>query len=185
MQCPVCASAKTRVVDSRDGKDASIRRRRVCEDCGHRFTTRERIEEVPPVVQKRDGTKQPFDRGKLRRGLELACRKRPITPAKIDEIVGAVERWAMTRGDRELSAEGLGLRVMHELYRLDHVAYVRFVSVYRSFGSVREFAELLAEMEKAERVDREGQRSLFEGEPDPERALPGSSPAGPRSKPVA
>lgn len=167
MLCPVCRSPSTKVLDSRDGRDGlSVRRRRSCNACGHRFTTHERIEETLPVVVKRDGSKQPFDRGKLLMGLQLACRKRPIGREQLDAVVQQVEQWSSTRGDRELHAAEIGQRVMHHLYELDEVAYVRFVSVYRSFESVAEFSELLREMEKAEKVDPEGQRSLFEGRRD-------------------
>lgn len=162
MLCPVCRSASTKVLDSRDGRDgSSVRRRRSCNACGHRFTTHERIEETLPFVVKRDGSKQAFDRGKLLRGLQLACRKRPVRREQLDAIVQQVEQWSSTRGDRELYAAEIGERVMHHLYELDEVAYVRFVSVYRSFESVAEFSDLLREMEKAQRVDPEGQRTLF------------------------
>lgn len=164
MLCPVCRSPSTKVLDSRDGRDGnSVRRRRSCNDCGHRFTTHERIEETLPVIIKRDGGKQPFDRDKLLRGLQLACRKRPVRAEQLEAIVQQVEQWCSTRGDREIYAAEVGDRVMHYLHPLDEVAYVRFVSVYRSFESVAEFSALLHEMEKAEKVDPEGQRTLFEG----------------------
>ncbi|MCH9681882.1 MAG: transcriptional regulator NrdR [Deltaproteobacteria bacterium] len=163
MLCPVCRSASTKVLDSRDGRDGlSVRRRRSCNACGHRFTTHERIEETLPMVVKRDGGKQAFDRDKLLRGLQLACRKRPVRREQLDAVVQQVEQWSSTRGDREIYAAEVGDRVMHHLYELDEVAYVRFVSVYRSFESVAEFSNLLREMEKAEKVDPEGQRTLFE-----------------------
>jgi transcriptional repressor NrdR len=151
------------VLDSRDGRDSrSIRRRRTCSACGHRFTTRERIEETLPTIVKRDGSKQPFDRKKLLRGLEVACRKRGVTREQLEGVVSAIEQWSMTRGDREIHAAEIGERIMHHLHELDPVAYVRFVSVYRSFESVEEFERLLREMEKAEKTDLEGQRTLFE-----------------------
>ena len=153
----------TKVLDSREGRDGrSIRRRRTCNACGHRFTTRERIEESLPTVIKRDGSKQPFDRKKLMRGLEAACRKRPIRREQLEGIVQSIEQWSATRGDRELHAAEIGERVMLVLHQLDEVAYVRFVSVYRSFESIEEFERLLHEMEKASKVDVEGQRTLFE-----------------------
>jgi transcriptional repressor NrdR len=133
----------------------------MCSECGHRFTTRERIEESAPVVLKRDGKREPFDRAKLLRGLEIACRKRPVSPDALEAIVSAIEQWANTRGDREVTSDEVGERAMHHLHELDQVAYVRFVSVYRSFETIEEFAALLAEMEKAERVDNAGQRELF------------------------
>lgn len=163
MHCPVCDSPTTKVLDSRDGRDgASIRRRRSCVTCGHRFTTHERIDETLPMVVKRDGRKQPFDREKLMSGIVHACRKRPIKREQLDRVVQQVEQWVATRGDREIQAPEIGSRVMHHLHELDMVAYVRFVSVYRSFESVEEFEALLHEMEKAEKVDPEGQRTLFE-----------------------
>jgi transcriptional repressor NrdR len=163
VHCPVCGNPSTKVLDSRDGRDGrSIRRRRTCNACGHRFTTRERIEETLPQIVKRDGNKQPFDRKKLMRGLEAACRKRPVTREQLEGIVQAIEQWSMTRGDREIHAAEVGDRIMHHLHELDPVAYVRFVSVYRSFESVEEFERLLHEMEKAEKTDVEGQRTLFE-----------------------
>lgn len=163
MRCPVCRNPNTKVLDSRDGRDAtSIRRRRQCEGCGHRFTTFERIEENLPIVIKRAGSRQPFDRIKLLEGLKHACRKRPVKPEQLETIVAQIEQWAGTRGDREVHATEIGERAMHYLHDIDPVAYVRFVSVYRSFESVEEFERLLHEMEKAERVDPEGQRTLFE-----------------------
>lgn len=168
MECPVCGGRNTKVVDSRDSRDG-IRRRRVCNECGHRFTTRERIDETLPVVIKRGGERQPFDRAKIRRGLEIACRKRGVAAEALDRIVQQIETWAATKGDREVSSEAIGDRIMHHLYALDPVAYVRFVSVYRSFESIAEFEHLLREMQKAERVDIEGQRTLF----------PEVAPAGP------
>jgi transcriptional repressor NrdR len=161
--CPVCRGANIKVLDSRDSRDGgAIRRRRSCPDCGHRFTTYERIEISLPVVVKRGGAKQAFDRQKLLAGLKSACRKRPVEDDALDAIVGQVEQWAATRGEKEIQAEEIGERVMQHLHALDAVAYVRFVSVYRSFASVQEFAHLLQEMEKAAAVSPEGQRTLFE-----------------------
>lgn len=160
MECPVCGGRDTKVVDSRESRDG-VRRRRVCNECGHRFTTRERIDETLPMVLKRTGERQPFDRAKIRRGLDIACRKRGIPSDSLDRLVTQIETWASTRGEREVSSEALGERIMHHLYVLDQVAYVRFVSVYRSFETIAEFEHLLREMQKAERVDIEGQRTLF------------------------
>ena len=163
MRCPVCRNPSTKVLDSREGRDGtSIRRRRLCNACGHRFTTRERIEETLPTVVKRGGQKQPFDRKKILRGLELACRKRPISRDQLEAVAAQIEQWSSTRGDREIQAAEIGERIMHHLHELDPVAYVRFVSVYRSFHTVEEFERLLHEMEKAEKVDPIGQRTLFE-----------------------
>jgi transcriptional repressor NrdR len=173
VECPVCGGRNTKVVDSRDSRDG-VRRRRVCNECGHRFTTRERIDETLPMVLKRTGERQPFDRSKIRRGLDIACRKRGVASEALDRIVAQIETWACTKGDREVESEAIGDRIMHHLYALDQVAYVRFVSVYRSFESIEEFEHLLREMQKAERVDIEGQRTLF-----PEVFEPNSDAAGP------
>lgn len=162
MQCPVCQGS-TKVLDSRDARDHTIRRRRRCAHCGHRFSTRERIEAALPMVVKRDGSREAFDSEKLLRGLKTACRKRPVEPELLVQIAREIEQWAATLGEREVSVETIGSRVMYRLYRLDPVAYVRFVSVYRSFHSIEEFADLLTQMRKAEEVDHEGQRPLFDG----------------------
>jgi transcriptional repressor NrdR len=162
--CPVCRSPNTKVLDSRDSRDG-IRRRRQCLECGHRFTTRERVETTLPMVLKRGGGRQPFDRTKLLLGLKIACQKRPVEEEQLEAIVHAVELWAATRGERELHSREIGERIMHHLYALDQVAYVRFVSVYRSFNTVHEFEHLLREMEKAEQVGVDGQRALFEVDP--------------------
>lgn len=180
MQCPVCGSRSSKVLDSREGKEGGIRRRRSCTECGHRFTTRERIEEALPVVLKRSGDRQTFDRGKILRGLELACRKRSVSREQLEEIVRAIEQWAATRGDREVSSEEIGEQMMHQLYALDQVAYVRFVSVYRSFTTIEEFERLLHEMAKAEQVDVEGQRTLFEQVAPELGQLPPGPPPGSR-----
>ena len=163
MLCPVCRGANIKVLDSRDSRDGvAIRRRRACSDCAHRFTTYERIETSLPMVLKRSGGKQAFDRNKILAGLKLAVRKRPVEDEQLEHIVASVELWAATRGDREIHAEEIGERIMQHLHALDPVAYVRFVSVYRSFDSVQAFAHLLHEMEKAARSSPEGQRALFE-----------------------
>ena len=163
MLCPVCRSGNIKVLDSRDSRDGgAIRRRRACVDCGHRFTTYERIETTLPVVVKRSGAKQAFDRNKILGGLQLACRKRPVDEEQLETIVAAVEQWAATRGEKEIRADEIGDRIMLLLRPIDAVAYVRFVSVYRSFTTVEEFSHLLREMEKAGQIDPEGQRRLFE-----------------------
>lgn len=162
MRCPLCGSLQTKVVDSREGRDGtSIRRRRECSQCVHRFTTHERLDDTLPMVCKSSGEREPFARNKVLRGLQIACRKRPVSQAQLEEAADHVEQWAVGCGDREIQSSAIGGRLMHELHALDAVAYVRFVSVYRSFESVEEFAALLQEMEKAEQVDTAGQRPLF------------------------
>lgn len=154
------------MLDSRESAERTqIRRRRMCDACGHRFTTRERIEEQLIRVIKRGGRKEPFDGAKVRRGIELALRKRPVDEDTVRQIVARVEHWAATGGGREVTSEQIGARIAHELHDVDPVAYVRFVSVYRSFESVEEFEALLREMEKAERARPDGQRTLFDDEP--------------------
>ena len=182
MYCPVCRGQSTKVLDSRDSRDGGIRRRRQCLECGHRFTTRERVEATMPVVLKRSGARQSFDRQKILSGLVTACRKRPISEAHLEEIVQSVELWAATRGDKEILAEEIGVRIMHHLYVIDQVAYVRFVSVYRSFETVQEFERLLIEMEKAEHVSVDGQRNLFEFD-KAGRAVGASDPETDAAKP--
>jgi transcriptional repressor NrdR len=129
------------------------------------------------MVSKRNGQRQPFDRSKVMRGLEIACRKRPISRDVLEKTVQQVEQWAATRGAGELASDEIGERIMHHLYALDPVAYVRFVSVYRSFNSIAEFEHLLHEMDKAEHVDIEGQRTLFELGYAATSSLPGVHPS--------
>jgi len=148
-------------LDSRDARDHSIRRRRQCVECGHRVTTRERLEEALPTVIKKDGSRQPFDSSRILRGLEIACRKRPVEVQVLERMVLEVEQWAGTGGERELASSAIGERIMHILRSVDPVAYIRFVSVYQSFSTIVEFSELLETMEKAENVDYAGQRQLF------------------------
>lgn len=163
MLCPVCRGSNIKVLDSRDSRDGgAIRRRRSCPDCGHRFTTYERIEISLPVVIKRGGGKQAFDRQRLLAAIKLACRKRPIEDDAIDAVVGQVEQWAATRGEREIQAEELAERVMHHLHGLDPVAHVRFVATYGTYAGVPEFVLALQEREKAAQVSPDGQRTLFE-----------------------
>ncbi|HFE47500.1 MAG TPA: transcriptional repressor NrdR [Nannocystis exedens] len=178
MFCPVCRGQSTRVLDSRDSRDGGIRRRRQCLECGHRFTTRERVETTMPVVLKRSGSRQNFDRQKILSGLQVACRKRPVSADKLGEIVHAVELWAATRGEKEILAQEIGARIMHHLYETDQVAYVRFVSVYRSFNTAQEFEQLLVEMEKGEHVSVDGQRNLFEFDEAGRAILPADAQPG-------
>ncbi len=125
------------------------------------------------MVVKRSGERQPFDRRKILLSLEIACRKRPVSPESMENAVRAIERWAATCGERGVDSSAIGEQIMHHLHALDPVAYVRFVSVYQSFETIEEFEELLHEMEKAEATDPEGQRTLFGGLEAVERPLPG------------
>ncbi|MES2638263.1 MAG: transcriptional regulator NrdR [Myxococcota bacterium] len=142
MMCPACQHEDSKVVDSRDAGDCT-RRRRECLACGARFTTFERVELRTPTLVKRDGRRQPFSREKLLAGLQLACRKRPVTEEQLDSLITRVERELAKRADRELSTADLGAMALRELQVLDHVAYLRFASVYHAVGSPEDFLEVL------------------------------------------
>lgn len=140
MRCPHCGFIDSKVVDSRLNKDQSqIRRRRLCLECGRRFTTFERVEATLPMIVKRDSRREPFDRDKLRVSVAIACRKRPISQTRIDKLVDRIEFQLGETGDKELKSAELGQIVMDELRDIDQVAYVRFASVYREFQDVQEF----------------------------------------------
>ena len=144
MRCPYCAFTQDRVVDSRESKEAdSIRRRRECEGCGKRFTTYERIDEIPYMVVKKDNRHERFDRQKILNGLMQACQKRSISAAQMQSIVDEVEAFVVDSPERERQTSAIGELIMLRLKDLDTVAYIRFASVYRDFKDVREFkAEL-------------------------------------------
>jgi transcriptional repressor NrdR len=140
VKCPFCASLENRVVDSRLSKDHNvIRRRRECIGCGKRFTTYERIEESLPLVIKRDGRREPFDRTKIIVGMKKACEKRPISIDTIERAVDRIEQSFQEKGEKEIPSERIGERVMEELHEMDEVAYVRFASVYRQFKDATDF----------------------------------------------
>jgi len=140
VKCPFCNNANSSVVDSRDSKDGeTIRRRRECDGCGKRFTTYERVEELLPLVIKKDGRREPFDRKKIVGGIQKACEKRPVPMEKIEETVDRIEREIVELGEKEVQAKEIGERIMRALHDLDHVAYVRFASVYRDFKDVNQF----------------------------------------------
>lgn len=144
MNCPFCGNTENRVVDSRDVRDGSeVRRRRECAGCERRFTTYERVDELPTTVVKRDGRRENFDREKLLTGLLRACEKRPVPRRELVAIVDAVESTLAAREVREMSTEEMGNMVIDELRRLDQVAYVRFASVYRRFEDVNQFMDEL------------------------------------------
>ncbi len=149
MKCPFCAFSDSKVVDSRPDKGgAAIRRRRECESCGKRFTTHERVEEVLPLVTKRDGRREPFDRLKLVNGIQKACEKRPVSVETIEKMVDRLETRMQESGEREVPTTTLGEWIMTELHGIDQVAYVRFASVYRSFKDINEFMEELQDLLK-------------------------------------
>ena len=144
MKCPFCGYAEDKVVDSRESKEGeSIRRRRECLKCEKRFTTYERIDEIPYMVIKKDGRREKFDRQKVLSGVLRACEKRPISMGKMEQIVNDVESYVIDSTDRERTTAEVGQMIMEQLKHLDKVAYIRFASVYRDFKDVNEFrAEL-------------------------------------------
>jgi transcriptional repressor NrdR len=147
MRCPFCRDLENRVIDSRLGKEGdNIRRRRHCERCGRRFTTYERVEDALPMVVKKDGRREPFERGKIVNGLKRACEKRPISIDTIEGIADQIERTLQERAEKEITSRVLGEIVMRALHDLDPVAYVRFASVYRSFRDVHEFMRELEDL---------------------------------------
>lgn len=147
MKCPYCREENDKVVDTRTGEDGFvIRRRRFCNSCGKRFTTYERVEVTNVRVVKKDGTRVPFDRDKLRRGIERACWKRPVSEGQISALVAELETKIENEGETEVTARSIGELVMKFLRTLDEVAYVRFASVYRKFNNAEDFAKELAPM---------------------------------------
>ena len=144
MRCPYCNTDNDRVIDSRASADGiSIRRRRECLECSRRFTTYERMEETPLRVVKKDGSRVPFDRGQILKGMLKACEKRPVAMEDLERITSDIERRLTEMFDREVSSKYIGQLVMEELKKLDQVAYVRFASVYREFKDVQQFLEEL------------------------------------------
>jgi transcriptional repressor NrdR len=147
MKCPFCGHLGDKVVDSRESKEGDvIRRRRECLDCGRRFTSYERIDEIPYMVIKKDGTRERFERQKLVAGLLKACEKRPVSLAAIEGVADRVEANLQERPEKEMATEQIGTLVMDELRRLDKVAYVRFASVYRHFRDIGEFMSELTDL---------------------------------------
>ena len=147
MKCPYCGFAQHRVVDSRESMEAvALRRRRECERCNKRFTTYERIDEIPYMVVKKDGTRQKFDRQKILGGLLHACQKRPVSGAALERIVDETEAFVVDSAERERTTSEIGELIMARLKDIDTVAYIRFASVYRDFKDVREFKVELEEL---------------------------------------
>ena len=140
MKCPFCGSDNTRVIDSRPADDnTSIRRRRLCDDCGKRFTTYEKVETIPLIVIKKDNNREQYDRSKIEAGVLRACHKRPISVGQINQLVDEVETEIFNREEKEISSTAIGEIVMSKIKDLDSVAYVRFASVYREFKDVNTF----------------------------------------------
>lgn len=166
MHCPFCGADDTKVIDSRlVAEGDSVRRRRECQTCGERFTTFETAELVMPRVVKSDGTREPFNEEKLRRGLQRALEKRPVSVEDIESAVNHIMHRLRSTGERELASRAVGEEVMAELQKIDPVAYVRFASVYRDFQDVSEFQEEIRKL-----------KSGVGGETSAEDDLPGSRP---------
>ena len=159
MKCPYCGFAQDRVVDSRESKEAdSIRRRRECEGCNKRFTTYERIDEIPYMVVKKDGRREKFERQKVLSGLLRACEKRPVSASKLEAIVDETEAFLMDSAERERTTNQIGELIMDHLRTIDKVAYIRFASVYRDFKDVREFKEELEQLLNTREATKTGKR---------------------------
>jgi transcriptional repressor NrdR len=166
MRCPYCGSLETQVKDSRPADDASaIRRRRICPDCGGRFTTFERVQLRELVVLKKSGRRVPFDREKLMRSLEIALRKRPVEPDRVERMVNGIVRQLESQGDSEIPSDRIGELVMEGLRALDSIAYVRFASVYRNFREARDFNTLIDEL-----ANDEGEALIDATNPPPIKA---------------
>lgn len=147
MKCPFCAYIDSKVIDSRLGKEGNnIRRRRECVECERRFTTYERVEEMQPLVVKKDGRRQPFDRVKILAGIQRACEKRPVSSEAIEKVIDRIELSLLESGEREIESSRIGEALMAALRDLDEVAYVRFASVYRQFKDINEFMSELKEI---------------------------------------
>lgn len=154
MKCPYCGDIEDKVVDSRlSAENISVRRRRECLKCGHRFTTYEHIEELALMVIKKDGRREPFDRKKILSGVLKACEKRPISIEKLENLVDNVERLIQRKFEKEVKGSEVGELVMKELHALDDVAYVRFASVYRQFRDINQFMRELKDI-----LDREEEK---------------------------
>jgi transcriptional repressor NrdR len=150
MKCPFCAFLEDKVVDSRESREGdAIRRRRECLRCERRFTSYERIDEIPYMVIKKDGRRETFDRSKVMAGLLRACEKRPVPSSKLDSIVNAIEKWVQESAERERPTSKIGEMIMRRLKELDKVAYVRFASVYLEFEDVSEFMNELKHLVRA------------------------------------
>jgi transcriptional repressor NrdR len=154
MKCPYCTEIDNKVIDSRLSKDGrTIRRRRECLACSRRFTTYERLEEMLPMVIKKDGRRETFDREKIIKGIKKSCQKRPVSVTKIEEFVDTLEVYFQELGKKEIDSKEVGERVIRNLKDWDEVAYVRFASVYRQFKDINEF---MAELEDILKTRREG-----------------------------
>jgi transcriptional repressor NrdR len=156
MRCPFCGHAESQVKDSRPSEDgAAIRRRRLCPECGGRFTTFERVQLRELTILKRSGRRTPFERDKLARSISIAIRKRPIDPERVERMISSIVRQLESMGETELPSSAVGELVMTQLKGLDDVAYVRYASVYRDFRETQDFAQFLSEEGLSEAVEEE------------------------------
>ncbi len=161
MKCPFCTDLDNKVIDSRLSKDGTVvRRRRECISCHRRFTTHERVEDIMPVVIKKDGRREIFDKSKMLSGVQKACSNRPVSMDDIEYLVDRVERYFQDRGDKEINCTEVGEIIMRELHQLDEVAYVRFASVYRQFKDINDFMTEVKELlsTREQRVRKKGQK---------------------------
>lgn len=154
MRCPFCGHAESQVKDSRPSEDAAaIRRRRLCPECGGRFTTFERVQLRELTILKRSGRRTPFDRDKLARSISIATRKRPVEPERVERMISSIVRQLESMGETELPSSAVGELVMQQLKALDDVSYVRYASVYRDFRETQDFAKFLGEEGLTEAVE--------------------------------
>jgi transcriptional repressor NrdR len=179
MKCPYCSHNEDRVLDTREQKEGEmIRRRRECLKCKARFSTVESLNLNFPLIVKKDGRREPFNRDKVFKGLQAACQKRPISHSQLETAVDRIASWVINRGEKEILSRLIGQKVMMELRLLDDVAYVRFASVYRTFKDVQEFVETLEDHKNIEAFDSTNQLPLT-----PERQTSDASPVS-RTRPT-
>ena len=163
MRCQFCSSDNTQVKDSRPSEDnTAIRRRRICADCGGRFTTFERVQLRELNVMKRSGRRVPFDRDKLARSVQVALRKRNVDPERVDRLVSGIVRQLESAGEADVASDHIGLLIMERLKELDDVAYVRFASVYRNFREAKDFAKVLGELDHHDDNDDKSENNAEE-----------------------
>ncbi|MDE0725402.1 MAG: transcriptional regulator NrdR [Alphaproteobacteria bacterium] len=156
MRCPFCHHNDTQVKDSRPTEDnAAIRRRRICADCGSRFTTFERVQLRDLVILKKNGQRVPFERDKLIRSIQLACRKRPVDEERVERVVNGIQRRLESSGESEIRSDAVGELVMEALSNLDPVAYVRFASVYKNFREARDFEDFVGQISGEEEFEND------------------------------
>jgi len=172
MRCPFCRHRGNRVVDSRTSGDGTEIRRRMCSSCKRRFTTYERVDEIAPMVVKKDDRREPYDRSKIIAGLKKACEKRPVSMETIEQVADRVGAAVLERGEREVSSEFIGAAVVNELHAIDQVAYVRFASVYHSFKDIDEFMRELEGLIKASSSGIAATRNPRRNDPSAERDAP-------------